>query len=79
MENRRNPWISSGLEARAAYCPVTRNTGLCGGGTPLVTGVALNGAVRSVTSVSSLLFWPVAMVLVVVLIIATTPPSHMLA
>jgi len=60
------------------YCPVSRKTGLCGGGSPLDTAVALNGAGKSVTSVSAA-FPPVEIVLVAVFTIATEPPSQMLA
>ena len=60
------------------YCPVNRKTGLCGGGSPLETAVALNGAGRSVTRVSGV-FTPVEIVFVTVITIATDPPSHMLA
>src|SRR5580700_9786479 len=61
------------------YCPVKRKTGVCGGGSPLTGGPALKGAGRSVTSRSGVLLPSVAIVAVVVLMMATEPPSHRLA
>jgi hypothetical protein len=62
-----------------AYCPVSKKTGLCGDGWLLgPAGPALKGAGKLVTRVSGM-FPPIVTVLVVALMIATEPPSHMLA
>jgi hypothetical protein len=60
------------------YCPVRRNTGFCGGGSPPVElEPALKGAVRFVTSVSGV-FPPGPIELVVVVTMAIAPASHIL-
>ena len=63
----------------ASYCPLSRNTGFCGNGWLFDwAGPALNGAGRAVIRVSGVLP-PVARLLVVVVMIAIAPASHMLA
>jgi hypothetical protein len=84
-------WNTTGLNAgalskydegsrRMGYCPINKKTGFWGGGSrPDCAGAALNGARRSVTSVSGVLVAPEEVELVVVLTMATEPPSHKLA
>ena len=72
---------SEGLGLRyVPYCPVSRKTGFWKEGSPFDEDVpAPKGAGRSVTRISGVLFAPVATVVVVVLMMATEPPSHRLA
>ena len=60
------------------YCPVSKKIGFCGGGSALApAGAALKGASKSLTSASGVLVPPVTIVLVVVLMTAIAPASHM--
>lgn len=72
-----NSFILSDPERSLGYCPVSKNTGFCGGGVPPGgAAAALSGADRSVIRMSGVLVPPVGSVVVVVAMSAIDPASQ---